>query len=175
MVSLKSFLPRISGHLRVSPAALYERQRALVRLGILRGEEGRGPGSGVKLSADALAAMLASLLLTDNLSEVDERVGVLLKARSSKVRTTFGKALSDILSKMVAHGWRIAVERQTLEATIERDQKEELVFSSVPLGAHPGYTGIITMALIHPETMSSLIKTYQSAVSEEVSHEESSR
>jgi hypothetical protein len=171
MVSLKSFLPRISGHLRVSPAALYERQRALVRLGILRGEEGRGPGSGVKLSPDALAAIIVSLLLTDNLSEVDERVAVLLKARSRQVRTTFGKNLSDILSLGVAHGWKIAVDRQSLSATIERDdhEKDPLVFSSVPPGAHPGLEGITTWALIHPETMSALIKTYQSAVSEEVS------
>lgn len=81
MKSLKSFLPQISGFLGTTPAALYERQRQLVRLGILTAEKGHGPGSGVKLSADGVAALLVALLVTDNLSDTDDRILRLLAAK----------------------------------------------------------------------------------------------
>jgi hypothetical protein len=74
MISLKAFLPQVSDILNTTPAALYERQRALVRLGLLYPLKGRGPGSGVPLSADGLAVLLISLAVTDNLSDMDERV-----------------------------------------------------------------------------------------------------
>jgi hypothetical protein len=81
MKSLKSFLPQISGFLGTTPAALYERQRQLVRLGILTPEKGHGPGSGVKLSADSVAALLVALLATDNLSDTDDRILRLLASK----------------------------------------------------------------------------------------------
>jgi hypothetical protein len=81
MKSLKSFLPQISGFLNTTPAALYERQRQLVRLGILTAEKGHGPGSGVKLSADSVAALLVALLATDNLSDTDDRILRLLASK----------------------------------------------------------------------------------------------
>lgn len=80
MSSLKSFLYAISPLLGVSFAALYERQRALVKLELLSVEPGRGPGSGVPLSADNVAAMIICVLATDGLSEVDQRVIELCKA-----------------------------------------------------------------------------------------------
>jgi hypothetical protein len=105
MKSLKSFLPQISGFLSTTPAALYERQRQLVRLGILTAEEGHGPGSGVKLSADGVAALLVALLATDNLSDTDDRVRLLLNSRpSSKAKSaktdakTFRQAVATLLS-----------------------------------------------------------------------------
>lgn len=78
--SLKTYLPRLGTVLRITPAALYERQRALVRLGLLRGDEGRGPGSGVKPSPESLAVLLLALAVTDNLSDMDGRVRVLCEA-----------------------------------------------------------------------------------------------
>jgi hypothetical protein len=74
MSGLKSFLYGVSPIIGVSPAALYERQRALVKLGLLEVAPGRGPGSGVGLSAGNVAAMIVCVLATDGLSEVDERV-----------------------------------------------------------------------------------------------------
>src|SRR5215211_344378 len=75
MISLKAFLPVMSEQLGRSPAALYERQRALVRLGILSAPtNGRGPGSGVRATPETVLPILLSVLITDNLSEIDQRV-----------------------------------------------------------------------------------------------------
>jgi hypothetical protein len=61
-------------------ATLYERQRVLTTLGVLEATPGRGPGSGVPLTPDAVAAVIISLLATDSLSEVDQRVVALCNA-----------------------------------------------------------------------------------------------
>jgi hypothetical protein len=84
---LKTYLPRLAEIVASTPAALYERQRALTRLGLLVAQEGRGPGSGVKLSADSLAVMIISLLATENLSEVDKRMLRLCNARPAEEPT----------------------------------------------------------------------------------------
>ncbi|MGE0522042.1 MAG: hypothetical protein AB7O60_03275 [Variibacter sp.] len=73
-VGLKTFLPVLSPLLGHSPSALYERQRALVRLGIIPEGAGRGPGSGVRATPDTVAMLIVSVLITDSLSEVDGRV-----------------------------------------------------------------------------------------------------
>src|SRR4051812_2434564 len=72
MAGLKSFLHGLAPILGTTGAALYERQRALVALGVLKPTKGRGPGSGVPFTPYAEAAVLISLLTTDNLAEVDE-------------------------------------------------------------------------------------------------------
>jgi hypothetical protein len=74
MSSLKSFLARMAPVLETTSDALYERQRALVRLGILRPIPGRGPGSGVELSCDSLAVLLISVGAAAGLSDVDSRI-----------------------------------------------------------------------------------------------------
>jgi hypothetical protein len=81
MAGLKSFFPLLSPFVSVTPLALYERQRALVNLGVIKSAGGRGPGSGVPLTAENVAAILISLLASDSLSEVDQRVVDLCNAR----------------------------------------------------------------------------------------------
>jgi hypothetical protein len=103
MTGLKSFLPTLGDILRYQPAALYERQRELVRLGLLTAGKGRGPGSGVKLSEDAVAVMLIALLVTDSLSETDERIKIFCDLRASRPcrltgANTFREAVAAILS-----------------------------------------------------------------------------
>jgi hypothetical protein len=104
---LKSYLPRLAEIVGSTPAALYERQRALTRLGLLIAQEGRGPGSGVALSADSLAVMIISLLVTENLSDINKRVALLCNARplrDRKNRTsvtgakTFRQAVATLLT-----------------------------------------------------------------------------
>ena len=80
MAGLKSFLYGVAPILGVTGAVLYERQRALVSLGVLKAAKGRGPGSGVPLTAENVAAVIISVLVTDNLAEVDERVVNLINA-----------------------------------------------------------------------------------------------
>jgi hypothetical protein len=110
MSSLKSFLSAVSPIIGVSPAALYERQRALVKLGLLSAAPGRGPGSGVPLSADNVAVMIICVLASDSLSDVDQRVIALCNAppdihtamnrfRWDKIgRPTFRSEISRLLS-----------------------------------------------------------------------------
>jgi hypothetical protein len=75
MISLKAFLPTMSRFLGLSPAALYERQRALVRLGILPTPTARGRNSGGDMATpDSVGMMLLAVLATDNLSEMDDRI-----------------------------------------------------------------------------------------------------
>jgi hypothetical protein len=84
---LKAYLPRLAEIVGSTPASLYERQRALVRLGLLSAQPGRGPGTGVKLSADSLAVMIISILATENLSDIDKRVVRLCNARPTPEST----------------------------------------------------------------------------------------
>ena len=81
MASLKSFLQGVAPILGVSLATLYERQRALVRLGVLPPSTGAGPGSGVPFTAENFAPILISLLASDSLSDVDQSMVALFKAK----------------------------------------------------------------------------------------------
>jgi hypothetical protein len=81
MTSLKALLPELAEIFDSTPAALYERQRQLIRLGLLKKlTGGRGPGSGVPLTVDNLAPLIIALAATDNLSDTDQRVGKLCDA-----------------------------------------------------------------------------------------------
>jgi hypothetical protein len=80
MPSLTSLLPRIAPTLRLTTSALYERQRALVRMKMLPTPEGRGRGSGAEATADTVAVLLVSVLATDSLSESEVLVQALAQA-----------------------------------------------------------------------------------------------
>ena len=80
MASLKSFLYGVAPLLGMTGAALYERQRALVNLGVLEAVPGRGPGSGVPLTPENIAAVIISVLAAENLAEVDDRVVGIINA-----------------------------------------------------------------------------------------------
>jgi hypothetical protein len=80
-LSLKAFLEGLAPIVGLSPAALYERQRALTRLGLLTPEKGKGPNSGVRATPESVTTLLIAILLADGLSEIDARVGVLLNAK----------------------------------------------------------------------------------------------
>ena len=68
--SLKRLITDVSTLTGMSQAAVYERQRALVRARLLKTERGRGPGSGVRGTPESMALLLISLLATGNLSDV---------------------------------------------------------------------------------------------------------
>ncbi len=105
MASLKAYIPALARLMHTSPAAVYERQRALVRAGQLAPEEGRGPGSGVRTTAPSVALLILATLASDNLRESAGRVAALAGARpvgASRCpltrRANFGAALSFLLS-----------------------------------------------------------------------------
>jgi hypothetical protein len=128
MISLKAFLPQLAHIFGTTPAALYERQRALMRLGVLAALAGRGPGSGVPLTADNLAPLIIALAATDNLSDTDERVGKLCDASPLFKATcpltgakTFKSALAHIFgsTKIAGQVSAVFVNRNWLVGSIQ--------------------------------------------------------
>jgi len=104
--SLKGYIPALARLVELTPAALYERQRALVRAGLLASESGRGPGSGVRTTTESVALILISILATDSLSEVGDRAREIAAASPSGSKRcpltnmlTFKDALSTILAQ----------------------------------------------------------------------------
>ena len=121
MPSLSSIIPEIAPFLELTPAALYERQRALVRLKLLPKPDGRGRGSGAELTSNNLAALVISVLAARTLSEVDRRVVHLCDAKledgvdDPNMAKTFRSAVAALLmgnqffltqSIRVSHSWR---------------------------------------------------------------------
>jgi hypothetical protein len=124
MISLKAFLPALAAAFEMSPAALYERQRALVRLGLLPSPSTRGRNSGgADANPDTVALMLIAVLATDNLSETDRRIVSLATARAINpssgksgrckvtAERTFRGALRSMLSASGSMGIVIEVTR----------------------------------------------------------------
>jgi hypothetical protein len=103
VASLKSLIPAFASQFDMKPAAIYERQRALVRGGLLQMRPGHGPGSGVLATPESVAMLLISLVATANLSEVERQTKVAANLKSRKKRCpltnqrTFAHALADVL------------------------------------------------------------------------------
>ncbi len=129
MSSLKAYGALLAWRLGMTPAALYERQRALVREGILTQSEGRGPGSGVHAAPYSVALLLVSVLATDSLSETAEKTRIFAPAKSTATnghcpltrQKTFVEAVA-VLLDMTRQHWRkivnVIVDRTTGFATI---------------------------------------------------------
>jgi len=135
MASLTSFLPMLVSHLGITQAAIYERQRALVRLGLLPKPIGRGRGSGAEATPATVGLIILSALATDNLSDMDERIIRLAHAPVREFRnrkecrltkqTVFLQALSSTLAdyELAKRVSTVRVNRRSLEATIYWQQK----------------------------------------------------
>jgi hypothetical protein len=83
-ISLKGYSLEMAEYLGLTPLAVYERQRTLVRLGILP-LEGKGPNRGVRATPTAVAPVLIAGLFADSLSEIDDRFVRLLNAKPSEM------------------------------------------------------------------------------------------
>ena len=136
--SLKSYLPYLAGRVGVSPAALYERQRALVRAHILTAEDGRGPGSGVLLDPHAVAYLLIAILATDSLSDTVTAVGRIAAvepvSRTKRCPLTGRRSFVDALVQVLSRRqdlWKVlsvTVDRTRARASIKykRDSKSAI-------------------------------------------------
>jgi hypothetical protein len=134
MASLTSFLPSLVPLLGMTQAAIYERQRALVRLGLLPKPSGRGRGSGAQATPRSAALICMSVMATDNLSEMDDRIAQLAGAKISTWRKskrcgltgaeTFLDALDAIVGSptLAERVLSVHVERQPLESSIHWKQ-----------------------------------------------------
>jgi hypothetical protein len=128
--SLKAYAPLLAWRLNTTPAALYERQRALVRDGILEQPEGRGPGSGVQLGPYPVALLLLAVLATDSLSETAEKVRIFATAKSIAAdgfcpltgEATFVEAIARVLDMAHHQHWR-----KIVNVTVHRTRGSGLI------------------------------------------------
>jgi DNA-binding IscR family transcriptional regulator len=104
MASLKSLIPALAKSLEMTPSALYERQRALVRAGLLKAKPGRGRGSGVEATPQSVAMLLIAILATDNLSETERMTKLIagLKAEHGTCELTGQKTFASVLAALLA-------------------------------------------------------------------------
>jgi hypothetical protein len=143
--SLRSYLPKLSELLGLTPIALYERQRELVRAGLLKSEGTRGPGAGVRLSAESIAVLLISALATDNLSQVAERTSELAAATSLVYDENSGSPpkripcpvtgasrFKDVLTKIIADP---QLAKRASRVTVRRDVREaDIMMTTLSMG-----------------------------------------
>ena len=130
-------------HQSLREAAVYERQRALARAGLLKIEHGRGPGSGVRGTPESAALLLISLLATGNLSKAGIRTRIFANLKNKEGfcpvtgKGTFAQAVTAILaSKELAQRiMAIDVSRETSESEIAyRDPSNGESISSSKFG-----------------------------------------
>jgi hypothetical protein len=126
MTGLKSYVPVLAGYLSMTPDALYERQRKLVRAGLIVGTAGRGPGSGARVTPPVVSLLVIAVLAADDLADIDAVVRKLADQRSDAGRcpltgnSTFGDALALVFaSESIASSVReIKVRRSALHGEI---------------------------------------------------------
>jgi hypothetical protein len=148
--SLKAYAPLLAWRLGTTPAALYERQRALVHEGMLDQSTGRGPGSGVQVGPYPVALLLVAVLATDSLSETAEKVRIFAAAKGSTANglcpltgeQTFVEAVARVLDRGEPH-WRkiqgITVRRTSGHGVIASGDNlshtDSIFTAQVPIGA----------------------------------------
>ena len=143
MISLKSYCAPLSKVLGMTPDALYERQRVLVRTGYLAGAiAGKGPGSGVRATARNVSKLIMSTLATDALSEIDPKTRQLaaLKHVDGECTVTgerrFHNALEKVLStpELAASVVAITVRREDMGAQIHFQLPDRRQFGTSVFG-----------------------------------------
>jgi hypothetical protein len=171
MASLKASLPYLAPIFGLTTDALYERQRALVRHGVLKAIPGRGPGTGVPLSADNLATLLIAVAAVNSLSEVDHRIIEFCEATPIDARRpvpidqcpltgqkTFRGAVQSILLKkeLVSCVEHLSIDQNTPFIFIEFTRQRKVNRSLFRHGVEPFKKGIEKMTLIRREVLASL-------------------
>jgi hypothetical protein len=129
MDSLKKYSERLGPMLGLTPSALYERQRQLVRLKLLKAPATVGPGGGIRATPQTVAMLLVAVLATDNLSDLTDTVRKTahLRAKSGRCPLTQAASFYGALTRVLADpmtacdvNW-IEVFRTSGEATITFD------------------------------------------------------
>ncbi|WMT78851.1 hypothetical protein [Bradyrhizobium sp. Ash2021] len=162
MSSLKQFIPVLSEiFFNLSEHALYERQRELMRAGLLSPIPGRGPGSGVPLNSDSVAMLMVAALATDNLSEVGNATKILIGAmriptQASKSLLVGAANIHAAISRAISSGAdsdrirSIKVNRLRLSSVIYTEEKPEVPV--LFLSNHPGGGNFSLEAGFHGDT-----------------------
>lgn len=176
--SLKGYTPALARLLNTTPAALYERQRALVRAGLLDMGEGRGPGSGVRSSYGAVAMLLLAVLATDRLSETEARTKAIAEARPVGRKycplthsTNFRQAMSGLLltTGRADRVIEVAISRTADRASIRYWDDDIPGGQRVSefVGEHADEPGISVSAKLNQPLLQEIAKDVQAIVMEE--------
>lgn len=88
MNSLKAYTLTLARHLGMSPNALYERQRELVRHGLLDVGRKRGPGGGVRTTQESIALLTLSAMASESLVDTARKTKAVADAQI--IETTSG-------------------------------------------------------------------------------------
>jgi hypothetical protein len=144
MKSLQASIAPLSEILKLNPHALYERQLALVRAGLLESRPGRGPGSGTRFTPETVAVLLISMLATDNISDCAEKTSALSAVKLTNLGTgrenalggarTFKAAIINALSSdaIVSEISFVQVHRRNFVVEIFLESNE--IFKEPPAG-----------------------------------------
>jgi hypothetical protein len=141
MASLKSFLGGAADILGMTGDALYERQRALVALGVLNPREGRGPGSGVPLTPENVGAVIISALAGQNTSPTDKWIRQLINSPPVNMHdsplhipkgmkpesVTFGAAVGALLAGQTTQ-WPMHGDRELMAIRVTHWQGGQLLW-----------------------------------------------
>lgn len=104
MASMAGFIPGLAEMLGVKASTLDERQKALVRAGLLTTKPGRGPGSGVKATPESVAMLLISMLAPGGLAQthLEAKAIAKLESEGEACRLTGKKTFKASLSAILA-------------------------------------------------------------------------
>jgi hypothetical protein len=172
--SLKGYTPALARLLGTTPAALYERQRALVRAGLLDVGDGRGPGSGVRSTPASVAMLLIGVLAADGLAGAESRAATIAGAKPDggeccplTRRRTFAEALSYLLAATGAAACvnEITISRTADRATIKFDNHDGAGISQF-LGENSREPGIRVTATLTHSLLMSIVGDVQAIVGE---------
>jgi hypothetical protein len=159
--SLKGYTPGLARLLGTTPAALYERQRALVRVGLLDAGEGRGPGSGVRTTVASVSLLLIGVLASDSLTDAEIRARDIANAAPLDAdrcpltgMRTFQDALASILT-MQSRSRRvveISVSRTAARAKITYRERGAMHISEF-VGSQPNEPTLRVAATLAGESL----------------------
>jgi DNA-binding IscR family transcriptional regulator len=172
--SLKSLIRDVSAFTGMSEAAVYERQRALVRAGLLKTERGRGPGSGVRGTPESVALLLISLLATGNLSDAGCSTRIFANLENKEDfcpltrKRTFAEAVTAILTSRDLAQSVIAINlsREITETEIayrDRSKGESIPTSSKfgGLAGQPEERGLTLRASLSGNALNQMVDTFE--------------
>lgn len=156
-LSLKAYCRKLETLLGEPSDSIYERQRRLVDVEKMPIDQGRGPGSGVRFTADSVSWLLVAMLCADtvrgagNLAPhyhtfLPARGGIRQKLKHG-LSAVFGMALQNILAapelaKLVD---RIEVSRSVRRAVIYWKSGEPIVFEDPKHLTAAGMTIAVTL------------------------------
>jgi hypothetical protein len=167
MDSLKKYSERLAPLMNTTPSALNERQRQLVRLGLLKAPDKTGPGAGIRATQANVAMLLLTYLVTDNLSEMDARIGKIARTRPRTGHcpltgaTTFGDAITRILFNPGIAGDVTGVTLHRTEGTAEVGfLKNNLILQSI-FGGSKERPSFEVWALLSGRVLATIAKDLQ--------------